>query len=78
MMECDGMMKKMAEREQFCYDKGYEQGKIDFAKELAERIGCIYTCYNDNYDMGVDWAVNEALRIIDGMVCDLDGEEGGN
>lgn len=62
------MAKKMTEREQFCYNKGYKQGKIDFAKELAERIGCIYTHYSDNYDMGVDWAVNEALRIIDEMV----------
>ena len=66
----------MTEREQLCYNEGYEQGKIDFAKELAERIGCIHTCYGDDYDTGVDWAVNEVLRIIDEIVGDSDGEEG--
>lgn len=68
-------MNKMTEREQFCYDKGYEQGKTDFAKELAERVACIETYYDDDYDMGVDHAINEALRIIDGMVGDSDGRE---
>ena len=65
------MVEKMTEREQFCYDEGYEQGKIDFAKEFAERIECVYTFYSDNYDMGVDWAVNEALRIINEMVGEV-------
>ena len=62
------MAEKMTEREQFYYGKGYVQGKIDFAKELTERIGCIETYYGGSYDMGVDWAVRKALRIIDEMV----------
>lgn len=61
----------MIEREQFCYNEGYEQGKIDFAKQLAERIGRIHACYSDDYDAGVGWAVNKALRIIDGMICEV-------
>jgi hypothetical protein len=69
------MAKKMTEREQFYYGKGYAQGKIDFAKEVMERIGCIETCYGDDYDMGVDWAVCEALKIINEMVGGSDGRE---
>lgn len=61
----------MTEREQFCYNEGYEQGKIDFAKELAERIGCIEACDDDEYNMGADWAICEALRIIDETVDDV-------
>lgn len=44
----------MPEHEQFCYNKGYEQGKIDFAKELTGRIGCIEACDDDEYNMGAD------------------------
>jgi hypothetical protein len=62
------MAKKMTEQELFYYGKGYAQGKIDFAKEVMARIGCIETCYGDDYDMGVDWAVCEALKIINEMV----------
>ncbi|WP_037355809.1 hypothetical protein [Selenomonas sp. FC4001] len=62
------MAEKMTEREQFYYGKGYVQGKIDFAKEVMERIGCIETCCDEEYDMGVSWAVCEALRIINEMV----------
>lgn len=69
------MAEKMTEREQFYYGKGYVQGKIDFAKELAERIGCIETCYGDDYDNGVDYAVCEALQIINEMVGDSNGRK---
>lgn len=69
------MAKKMTEREQFYYGKGYVQGKIDFAKEVMERIGCIEACDDDEYNMGADWAVCEALRIIDEMVGGSDGRE---
>ena len=69
------MAEKMTEREQFYYGKGYVQGKIDFAKEAAERISRIDICYGDDYEMGVDWAVCEALKIIDEMVGDSDGRE---
>ena len=69
------MAEKMTEREQFYYGKGYVQGKIDFAKEVMERIGCIETCCNEEYDMGVDWAVCEALKIINEMVGVSDGRE---
>lgn len=68
------MAKKMTESEQFYYGKGYVQGKIDFAKELTERIGCIEACDDDEYNMGADWAVNEALRIIVEMVGGEDGK----
>lgn len=64
-------MKKMTGREQFCYSWGYEQGKIDFAKELTERIGCIEACDDDGYNMGADWAIREALRVINGMVGEV-------
>lgn len=64
------MAKKMTEREQFYYGEGYTQGKIDFAEELIERIECIKTCYCDEYDSGVDYAVRRALQIINEMVGD--------
>ena len=66
------MAKKMTEREQFYYGKGYVQGKIDFAKEVVEKIGCIKPCYDDEYHRGVDWAINEASRIINEMLGDSD------
>ena len=69
------MAKKTTEREQFYYGKGYVQGKIDFAKEVMERIGCIEACDDDEYNMGADWAINEALRIINEMVGGSDGRE---
>ena len=65
----------MTVREQFYYSEGYAQGKIDFAKELAERIGCIKTCYCDEYDSGVDYAVHKAYHKINEMVGDSDGRE---
>ena len=63
----------MTEREQFYYGKGYVQGKIDFAKEVVKQIGCIETCYGDEYSMGVDWAIDKALKIIN----EIAGGEGG-
>jgi len=69
------MAKKMTEREQFYYGIGYSQGKVDFAIEAMERIGCIETCCNEEYQMGVDWAVCEALKIINEMVGGEDGRE---
>ena len=63
----------MTEREQFYYGKGYVQGKIDFAKEVAERIGCIETCYDGEYSMGVDWVVGKALKIINEVAGGEDG-----
>jgi hypothetical protein len=66
---------KMTEREQFYYGKGYVQGKIDFAKDAMEKIGCIETCYGDDYDNGVNYAVCEALRIINEMVGGSDGRK---
>lgn len=44
------MAKKITKRERFYYGKGYTQGKIDFAEEVMERIGCIETCYGGDYD----------------------------
>lgn len=69
------MAKKTTEREQLCYDKGYAQGKTDFAKEVADRIACIETCYGDDYDMGVDWTVCKVLKIIVETLGDSDGRE---
>ena len=63
---------KMAE---ILVKQAYEKGRQDFAKEVMERVGCIETCYGDDYDMGVDWAVCEALRIINEMVGGSDGRE---
>jgi hypothetical protein len=65
----------MTEQEQFYYNKGYAQGKIDFAKDVTEKISCIGTCYGDDYGMGVDWAVCEALKVIDEMVGGVNGRE---
>ena len=53
--------------------QAYEKGRQDLAREVMERVGCIETCYGDDYDMGVDWAVCEALRIINEMVGGSDG-----
>lgn len=69
------MAEKMTECEQLYYGKGYAQGKIDFAKVVMERVGCIGTCYDDDYGMGVNWAVHEVLRIINEMVGVSDGRE---
>ncbi|MCR5440277.1 MAG: hypothetical protein K6F01_12710 [Selenomonas sp.] len=69
------MAKKMTEREQFYYGKGYVQGKIDFAKEVVEQVGCISTCYGDEYDNGVDYAVRKVLEIIEEMVGGSDGRK---
>jgi hypothetical protein len=69
------MAEKMTEREQFYYGKGYVQGKIDFAKDVMERVGRIGTFYGDEFDNGVDWAVREVLRIINEMVGGSDGRE---
>lgn len=66
------MAKKMTEREQFYYGKGYVQGKIDFAKEVVERLKKDYadTC-NSEYNDGID----NAMRVIDEIAGDLDGRE---
>jgi hypothetical protein len=69
------MANKMTEREQLCYGKDYVQGKIDFAKEVIEKISYIETCYGDDFDRGVDYAICDVLAIIHKMVGALDGRK---
>ena len=57
------------------YDRGYMQGRVDFAKEIIDKISYIDTCYGEDFDNGVDWAVYQALKIIDETVGNSDGKE---
>lgn len=52
------------------YNRGYTQGRIDFAKEVIDKISYIDTCYGEDFDNGVDWAVYQALKIIDETMGD--------
>jgi hypothetical protein len=65
------MAKKMSEREQFYYGKGYVKGRIDLLIEINEELKEIDDNYSNEYKSGV----NRVLYILNKVAGVKNGRE---
>jgi hypothetical protein len=70
------MAKKMTEREQFYYGKGYADGRIAFLKEIMKDIYEIDDClYDDDYANGFNAAINKVIDAVNKAAGVKNGRE---
>jgi hypothetical protein len=70
------MAKKMTEREQFYYGKGFSEGRIAFLAEIMKGIYEIDDClYDDDYANGYNTALNNVIDVINKAAGVKNGRE---